>query len=81
MPKLVGNEIALSSNFERNHDINYVKNIYMGLGIIGGLLAGVWSFAANRFRWIEILWITGVGVIIGVCLGIVCYSILKYVKR
>ena len=79
--ELVGNEIALSSNFERNHDINYVKNIYMGLGIIGGLLAGVWSFAANRFRWIEILWITGVGVIIGVCLGIVCYSILKYVKR
>lgn len=79
--ELVGNEIELSSNLERNHDINYVKNIYMGLGIIGGLLAGVWSFAANRFRWIEILWITGVGVIIGVCLGIVCYSILKYVKR
>lgn len=79
--ELVGNERELSTNKEHNDVMKDVKNIYIGLGIICGAIAGIWSFSANRFRIDEILLIVGIGVIIGVCLGVVCYSILRYMKN
>ena len=58
-----------------------LKYIYTCLAIICGSIAGIWSFSANRFRDVEILFIIVIGMVIGVCLGIVCHSILKYIKR
>ena len=79
--ELVGNEREVSTNEEHNDAMKDVKNIYIGLGIICGAIAGIWSFSANRFRIDEMLLIVGIGVIIGVCLGGVCYSILRYMKK
>ncbi len=39
--------------------------------------AGIWSFSANRFRYSEMILIIGAGLIIGLCLAVVCHNILK----
>lgn len=77
--ELLGNEIIAKENEEQ--DIDPVKNIYFSLALICGIIAGVWSFCANRFRSIEILWIAAAGMILGICLGALIHSILKYLKN
>lgn len=77
--ELLGNEIIAKENEEQ--DIDPVKNIYFSLALICGIIAGVWSFCANRFRFIEILWIAAAGMIIGICSGALIHSILKYLKN
>ena len=79
--ELVGNEIAPPKSKEKDDSIKNLKNIYIGLAIFCGSIAGIWSFSANRFRDIEILFIIVIGMVIGVCLGVVCHNILKYTKR
>lgn len=76
--ELVGNEIESPKSKEKD---NYIKNIYIALAILCGSIAGVWSFSANRFRYNEILLIIIVGMVVGACIGIVCHSILKYIKN
>lgn len=76
--ELVGNEIEPSRSSETGDSI---KNIYIGLAVIGGSIAGVWSFAANRFRRDEIILLIVVGMLVGVCLGVVCHNILRYIDR
>lgn len=78
--ELVGNEIR-QANQQPNDDEKTLKDMYRGLAIICGLVAGIWAFYANRFRNIEILWIVFAGMIIGKCLGLVCHSILKYLNN
>ena len=51
--ELVGNEFETPKSKEKNDNIKRVKNIYIGLSIICGSIAGVWSFSANRFRNVE----------------------------
>ncbi|MBQ3029603.1 MAG: helix-turn-helix transcriptional regulator [Agathobacter sp.] len=58
-----------------------IKKIRVGLAIIFGAILGVWAYSANRFRYDEILMFTGVGAVVGYCLGMVCHSILKYLKK
>lgn len=77
--ELLGNEIK--STESKNQNKNSIKNIYISLSVICGLIAAVWSFCANRFRYIEMLQIVVAGMIIGICLGILLHSILKYLKK
>ena len=77
---LVGNEFEASKSNIKIDSLKNLKNIYTCLAIICGSIAGIWSFSANKFRDIEILFIIVIGMVIGVCLGIVCHSILKYIK-
>ena len=77
--ELVGNEIKRGTD-NQNDNTKLLKEIYFGLAIICGLIAGIGSFAANRFRLDEILLIILGGMMIGICLGVVCHGILKYKK-
>ncbi len=79
--ELVGNEFELPTSKEKKDNTKPLINIYIGLAILCGSLAGIWSFTANRFRYDEMLMIIGVGMVVGVCLGVVCHSILRYIKN
>ena len=79
--ELVGNEIEPPKSKEKDDSINNLKYIYVGLAILCGSIAGIWSFSANRFRQDEMLLIIGVGMVVGVCLGVVCQSVLRYIKN
>ena len=79
--ELVGNEIAPPKSKEKDDSIKNLKYIYIGLAILCGSIAGIWSFSANRFRYDEMLLIIGVGMVVGVCLGVVCQNVLRYIKN
>lgn len=68
---LLGNEVNYKNN---NKKINY---IYLGTMIIGGVIAGIYGNCANRFRYIEILFIVLGGVAIGYGIGLIINGILK----
>ena len=78
--ELVGNEFESSKSDEKFDSLKTLKNIYACLAVICGSIAGIWSFSANRFRDVEILFIIVIGMIIGVCLGVVCHNIIKYIS-
>lgn len=79
--ELVGNDLELPTIKAENSNSNTLKNVYSGLAIICGSISGIWSFSANRFRYGEILLIIGVGIVVGICLGVVCHGILRYIKN
>ena len=93
MDELLGNEMCFSEGREEgsvnvesesqddvdNTELN--KKIRVGLAIILGAIAGVWAYSANRFRYDEIFMFVGVGAVVGYCLGMVCHSVLKYIKN
>ena len=76
--ELVGNEFEPSKSDGKFDSLKTLENIYACLAVICGSIAGIWSFSANRFRDVEILFIIVIGMVIGVCLGVVCHNILKY---
>lgn len=78
--ELVGNEVEPPKSKEKDDSIKNLKNIYIGLAIFCGSIAGIWSFSANRFRHDEMLLIIGIGMVVGVCFGVVCHNILRYMK-
>ena len=78
--ELVGNEFEPSKSDGKFDSLKTLKNIYACLAVICGSIAGIWSFSANRFRDVEILFIIVIGMVIGVCLGVVCHNILRYMK-
>ena len=53
--ELVGND-AMSSGSPREN--KSIKDIYIRLIVLCGIVACVWAFSANRFRYVEILGIT-----------------------
>lgn len=77
--ELLGNEVMSAPTEDQNKNI--IKNIYISLSMICGLIAAVWSFSANRFRYIEMFWIVIAGMMMGLCLGVIFHSILKYLKN
>ena len=84
--ELLGNDTGASvskTTVEKaNEDgLKLIKKIRVGLAIILGAIAGMWSYSANRFRYDEILMFIGIGALIGYCLGVVCHSVLKYLKQ
>ena len=76
--ELVGNDAMPSNSSDEDRSI---KNIYIGLIVLCGVAACVWAFAANRFRYAEILGLTMAGIVIGGCLGRVIHGILMYLKN
>ncbi len=64
--ELVGNDAMSSGSSRENKSI---KDIYIGLIVLCGIVACVWAFSANRFRYVEILGITIAGAVVGACLG------------
>lgn len=76
--ELVGNEIRPEGKKTGTENL---KNIYIGFAILCGVTAGVWAFCANRFRNIEILGIMIAGAAAGLCLGMICHGVLKYLKN
>lgn len=79
--ELVGNDFEPPKSNGKFDGLKNLKNIYACLAIICGSIAGIWSFSANRFRDIEIFFIIIIGMAIGVCLGVVCHNILRYIKN
>lgn len=75
--ELLGNELK----FKKYVDTNKLTAIHIGAMIIGGVIAGIWSFGANRFRNIEILFITIGGVAIGYGIGMIINGILKRIEK
>ena len=76
--ELVGND-AMSSGSPREN--KSIKDIYIGLIVLCGIVACVWAFSANRFRYVEILGITIAGAVIGSCLGRIIHGILMYLRN
>lgn len=78
--ELVGNEIEHTQKEGCGDQIKAIKGVYIGFMLLGGVIAGVWSFAANRFRYEEMGLIAGAGMLMGVCIALICHNILKYLK-
>ena len=76
--ELVGNDAMPSNSFREDRSI---KDIYIGLIVLCGIVACVWAFSANRFRYVEILGITIAGAVVGACLGRVIHGILMYLRN
>ena len=76
--ELVGNDTKLPNSSGEDKSI---KDVYIGLIVLCSVTACVWAFSANRFRYVEILWITIAGMVIGACLGRVIHGILMYLKN
>lgn len=75
---LVGNDAMPSNGLCEGRTI---KDIYIGLIVLCSVVACVWAFSANRFRYVEILGITIAGAVIGACLGRVIHGILMYLRN
>ena len=76
--ELVGNDAMSSGSSRENKSI---KDIYIGLIVLCGIVACVWASSANRFRYVEILGITIAGAVVGACLGRVIHGILRYLRK
>ena len=79
--ELIGNDLKHILREEYDDNTNAIKKIYVALAFLCGTIAGIWSFSANRFRYDEMLLIIGAGMVIGLCLAVVCHNILKYLKK
>ena len=75
--ELVGNDTIPSGSSNEDRSI---KDIYIGLIVLCSVVACVWAFAANRFRYVEIWWIMIAGAVIGACLGRTIHGILMFFK-
>ena len=75
---LVGNDAMPSNSLCEDRTI---KDICIGLIVLCSVVACVWAFSANRFRYVEILGITIAGAVIGACLGRVIHGILMYLRN
>lgn len=74
--ELLGNELKFNNNSD-NNKFNY---IYLGPVLVGGSIAGIWAFAANRFRYIEMLFIMIGGIIIGYGIGLIINGVLERIE-
>ena len=77
--------ILLSKQFDISIDElvgnEHIKDIYIGWIVMCGVVACVWAFSANRFRYVEIWGITIAGAVVGACLGRVSHGILMYLRK
>ena len=48
-----------------------VYSLYLGFAVIFATIAGIWSFAANRFRPSECLFIVIAGAVVGLGMGLI----------
>lgn len=78
--ELVGNDTGRNEKEKCSENTKAVKTIYISFALLCGTIAGIWSFSANRFRYIEMLWIMGAGILIGLCIAAIYHNTLKYLK-
>ncbi len=57
-----------------------IKLLYGGAMILGGSIAGIWSFTANRFTMSECIWIILGGMIAGLGLGCILHAMSVLIK-
>lgn len=74
--ELVGNNITPAAK-ENAYDN---KILFIAFAVLFGIIAGIWSFTANRFRYIEILHIIAAGAAAGLCIAAVCHCIINTIK-
>ena len=79
--ELLGNESSITKRNNEAEDTDAFKKIRNGLVVILGAIAGVCSYATNRFRYDEILLFVGIGALVGYCLSMVLISALKYLRK
>ena len=58
-----------------------LKLLYGGATILGGAIAGMWTFTANRFQTSESVMIIIRGIIAGIGFGMICHAMSVLVKR
>lgn len=78
--ELVGNDRMHPVVEKCDNNTAALKKIYIGCILLCGSFAGIWSFSANRFRYVEMILIIGVGMMIGLCFAVIGHNILKYLK-
>ena len=71
---LLDNDMIFKDKNEKN---NY---IYLGIMVVCGSIAGIWTFTANRFKLIEIVLIIIGGVAIGYGIGLIIDGVLKKIE-
>lgn len=69
-----------------NEQYNIIGNgkfniINIGAMFVGGSISWIWSFSANRFRNIEILFIVILGAILGYGVGLIINGILEKLRK
>lgn len=79
--ELVGNDGKYAFKEEGSGNPKTIRKLYLGFIFLCGAMAGIWAGTANRFRYIEMVWIIGAGMLIGLCLAVVCHNILRYLKK
>lgn len=58
-----------------------LKLLYGGMVVLGGAIAGLLAFTANRFRTSESVMIVIGGMIAGIGLAMVCHALSELFKR
>lgn len=79
--ELVGNDTRHALKEKHGDNTKAIGKIYIGFSLLCGTVAGIWSFSANRFRHDEMTLIIVGGMVIGLCLAVVCHNILKYLRN
>lgn len=62
-------------------DEKAIRSLYLGFAVIFGIIAGIWSFTANRFRIDECFFIVIAGVVIGCAIALIIQVISNSVNR
>ena len=47
------------------------NSLYVGFAVLFGTIAGIWAYAANRFRYEEIFFIAIIGAVIGYAVALI----------
>ena len=58
-----------------------VHLLYEGSAVLGGTLAGLWAFTANRFQISESVMIVFWGMVAGASFATICYAIIRLLKE
>ncbi len=62
-------------------DEKAIRSLYLGFAVIFGIIAGIWSFTANRFRIDECFFIVIAGAVIGCAIALIIQVISNSVNR
>lgn len=58
-----------------------IYSLYLGFAITFATIAGIWSFAANRFRFSEIFLIILAGAVVGIGIGLIFQIISNLFRK
>lgn len=58
-----------------------LRLLYRGSIILGGSVAGIWAFTANRFLISECMFVILGGMIAGIGIGLICHAVTTLLKK